>query len=99
MITHVVLIRWKDGISAAEVDAVLETARQLRKIDGVMGVAIHRNLGIAQPQYGKGIGHVFMIRVPDLAALETFRSHPTHKAYGQKFHPIAHDVTIVDIEE
>jgi hypothetical protein len=99
MINHIVLIRWREGISPTEIGNVVAAAWELRKISGVLDVGVYRNLGVAQAQYGKGIGHVFMIRLRDLQALEEFRPHPIHRDYGQTFFPSAAEVTIVDIED
>lgn len=95
MIEHIVLIRWKEGTSREQVDAVLALARIMEGIDGVRGVSCRPKLG--SNGRDKGIADVMVVRMADEAALARFGPHPLHKEFGARMVPLVEDLTIVDV--
>lgn len=95
MIEHIVLIRWKEGTSRGQVDAVFAEARIMEGIEGVRNVSCRPKLG--SNGRDKGVTDVLVVRMEDEAALGRFGSHPLHKEFGARMMPLVEDLTIVDV--
>lgn len=95
MIEHIVLIRWKEGISREQVSDVLDRARMLEGIEGVESVSTRRTYGTNKRDHG--ITDLMTLRLADAAALERFGLHDLHKEFGVHMTPLIEDVTIVDV--
>jgi hypothetical protein len=97
MIDHVVLIRWKDGHSRAEIEAVMAQARTMEGIDGVESITHRRTLGPIGGGRDKGVTDLMVVRVADEAALARFGPAPLHAAFGRIMKPMVEDLTIIDV--
>jgi hypothetical protein len=95
MIDHIVLIRWKDGLSRDAIDAVMAEARTMEGIDGVERITHRRTLGPTGRD--KGFTDLMVLRLADAAALARFGPAPLHAAFGAIMKPMVEDLTIIDV--
>lgn len=92
---HVVLFKFKDSSSQAEVDKVVEAFMALSdKIDVIQSLEWGTNNspeGLAQ-----GFTHCFLVTFASEADRDTYLPHPEHKAFVEVLGPHLDKVLVVD---
>lgn len=88
MIRHIVLIRFRSDIEAAEIEAALKQVVALRdKIDGI--VAINAGENNSPEALEKGFQHGFVVDFVDAATRDAYLPHPEHVIVGTKLVELA----------
>lgn len=83
MIRHIVLVKFKGSVSAAEREAIYDDLRALRgKIDGL--IADQYGSNVSPEGLGKGFADGFTMDFRDAAARNAYLIHPDHQAAGAK---------------
>lgn len=95
MISHVVLVRLKDSVSAPEAARFIEDARRvLGSVPGVENLRVGRGLG-AKSEVDHPYALVMEFR--DEAALEAYQVHPEHQRFVREIlGPIQDDKRVYD---
>ena len=95
MLRHVVLFKFKDAATPAQVKEVEDAFRALpSKIKEIKSLEWGTNNspeGLAQ-----GFTHVFFVTFDDEAGREVYLPHPDHKAFGKVLSPYLDKVLVVD---
>ena len=88
MLRHIVLVKFRSEVLAAEIDAALDQVAALReKIDGIVAVSVGAN--ISPEALEKGFRHGFVVDFTDEAARNAYLTHPDHVAVGGKLVELA----------
>ncbi|MEY8800602.1 Dabb family protein [Leisingera sp. XS_AS12] len=83
MIRHIVLIRFREDITTAEVaDIFAELHRIEGKIPGLLSITSGRSE--SPEKIERGYMHGFIADFTDWAALEAYQVHPAHKKLGAR---------------
>lgn len=83
MIRHIVLIRFRETVSEAEIAALFAGLHPIR--DQVAGIsAIHAGRSESPEQIERGYLHGFTIDFDNWAALAAYQAHPDHRALGAR---------------
>lgn len=83
MIRHIVLIRFRDTVSEAEIAALFADLHPIR--DQVAGIgAIHAGRSESPEQIERGYLHGFTVDFDSWAALAAYQAHPDHQALGAR---------------
>ncbi|QRR02846.1 Dabb family protein [Dyadobacter sandarakinus] len=95
MLRHVVLFKFKDSATPAQVKEVEEAFKALpKKIKEIKGLEWGTNNspeGLSQ-----GFTHVFFVTFENEAGREVYLPHPDHKAFGKVLGPYLDKVLVVD---
>jgi len=95
MLRHVVLFKFKDSATPAQVKEVEDAFRQLpSKIKQIKGYEWGTNNspeGLSQ-----GLTHCFLLTFESEADRAVYLPHPDHKAFGKLLGPFLDKVTVVD---
>jgi hypothetical protein len=95
-ILHIVLIKWKDGVSQAQIDEQLKITDTLTGIPGVEWV--HTGESFAGER-SLGFTHISLLRLKDREHLDNFRSHPLHQAMLPGFGALLDQGLVFDCDE
>ena len=92
---HVVLFKFKDGTSEADIKKVEEAFKALpAKIPEIKDFEWGTN---NSPEgLDKGFTHCFFLTFDSEEGRATYLPHPDHKAFGEVLGPFLEDVTVVD---
>jgi hypothetical protein len=78
MIQRIVLIKWKPGTTAAQIDEAVTKAQALvTGVDGVEQITFGTNVS----DRTHGFTHAIVIRLSDEEALSTYAEHPLRERY------------------
>ncbi len=81
MIRHVVLVKFREGVASAEIDAIFAELADLRKVlTGMLAFSAGPN--ISPEGLSRGFGHAFRCDFKDVAARDAYLDHPAHRAAG-----------------
>ncbi|PRD44161.1 stress responsive protein [Phyllobacterium phragmitis] len=82
MIRHIVLVRFREELNAAEIDNLLKSVHALQnRIEGILAVSSGAN---DSPEgLEKGFAHGFVVDFADAAARDAYLPHPAHVKVGQ----------------
>ena len=94
MIQHIVLFRWKGGVSADAVKAAIAQLFRLREIAGVSELAHGENFA----KYSDGHAYALTLRLRDNGALKAYWNDPIHKQIMDMIQPILDHALVVDFE-
>jgi len=95
LLRHVVLFKFKDGASPAQVNTIVEAFNQLQ----------HQIPEIVEYQWGTDVSvegkaneftHCFLVSFADEAGRDIYLPHPAHKAFVEILKPSLDKVTVVD---
>lgn len=92
---HVVMFKFKDSATPAQVEAVEKAFAELpSKIDTITGF----EWGTSESVEGKndGLTHCFFVTFKDKAGLETYIPHPAHVAFKEILIPILDKALVFD---
>jgi len=95
MVEHIVLIKLKDGVTAAQKQ---ELIRALRGMKGRIPGMIDLSAGETFTDRHKGYTVGLVVRLADKAALERYGPHPVHVPVKELVGQLADDVIAVDYE-
>ncbi|MCB0688420.1 MAG: Dabb family protein [Saprospiraceae bacterium] len=95
ILRHVVLFKFKDDASQANIDMVCQAFENLPKeISQIKGFEWGEN---NSPEgLNQGLTHAFLLNFSSEADRDAYLIHPAHKAFGKKLGPFLDKVTVVD---
>ncbi len=80
VLRHIVLYKFKDDATPAEVQDVVDTFAALpKKIDGI--VAFEHGTNVSPEGKSDGLTHVFVVSFANEQARDAYLTHPAHQAY------------------
>jgi hypothetical protein len=80
VLKHIVLYKFRDGLSAAEIDEVVQAFRMLPKqIDTVIG--FEHGTNVSQEGKSEGLTHAFVVSFRDEKGRDAYIAHPAHQEY------------------
>lgn len=80
VLKHVVMYKFKDDCTAAQVQEVIDAFSGLpKKVDTIIG--FEKGLNTSKEGKSDGLTHVFVVTFKDEAGLATYLKHPAHDAY------------------
>jgi hypothetical protein len=81
MVRHVVLLRFAATQSAADIDAIFHSLKQLQNhVDGILNISVGVNSSPEGLQ--RGYTHGFTVDFKDEAARDAYLPHPEHQKVG-----------------
>ncbi len=95
VLRHVVLFKFKEGTSAADIRKVENAFSALpSKIDAIYDYEWGTDVSVENLQ--KGFTHCFFVSFLSEADRATYMPHPAHKEFGDLLKPHLDDVVVVD---
>jgi hypothetical protein len=92
---HVVLFKFKEGTTPAEIQQVVEAFRELpKKIDAIQGFEWGTN--VSPEHKSEGFTHCFLVTFRDEQGRDAYLPHPAHKAFGMIARPHLDKVLVID---
>ncbi len=80
-VRHVVVFRYKDALSAADIERIRAAFCALPKL--IPGItALEHGVNNSPEGLNKRLTHVFQLTFTDAAARDTYLPHPAHAAFG-----------------
>lgn len=80
VLKHIVLYKFRDGLTPAEVDEVVQAFRALpKKIDTVIG--FEHGVNVSHEGKSEGLTHVFVVTFRDEKGRDAYIAHPAHQEY------------------
>lgn len=97
MIQHIVLLKWKDGTTDAQIDAAFGESQQLvDAIDSVERVSLGRN----RAKDDHGYTHALIVRLSDDDALSAYLGHPVRERFVRDvLGPLEEERIEIDVPE
>jgi len=97
MIQHLVLLKWKSGVNAAQKADATEKVRALQtKIPGITSFSGGNQ---CSPEgLGKGFQYGFVVTFVNAAARDAYLIHPEHKKVVEVLLAVIEDVVVLDYE-
>jgi len=97
MLRHLVLLKFKDEATPAEVGTIVQAFAALREaIDGVRD--LEWGTDVSPEGLAKGFTHAFLLSFDDAAARDAYLPHPAHLAFVARLQPLLADVLVIDYE-
>src|SRR5437868_2903726 len=97
MLRHVVLFKFKDGTSEADIQKVVAAFGELpKKVDTI--VDFEWGTDTSPEKKAQGFTHCFFVTFRDAAGRDTYLPHPAHKAFGGIAGPHLDKVLVVDYQ-
>lgn len=85
MITHIAILKWKDGANPNEIAQALEEVKHLRhKVAGLIAIHCGENFS----KWNDGFTHAIVVHAESQDALDAYREHPDHQAVASKIEAI-----------
>lgn len=95
VLRHVVLFKFLDSTTEAEVDEVAKAFAALpTKIDSI--IAFEWGTNVSPEGKADGFTHCFFVTFADEDGRDKYLPHPDHKAFGQLLRPKLEKVLVVD---
>ena len=92
---HVVLFKFKDGTSEAQVKEIVDAFRELKnKIDVIQDFEYGTDL--STENRSQGFTHCFFVTFADDKGRDAYLPHPAHKEFGALVGPRLDKVLVVD---
>ena len=92
---HVVLFKFKDGTTPAQVDEVIAAFRALKgKIDVIQD--FEYGTDVSTENKAAGFTHCFFVTFKDEKGRDAYLPHPAHKEFGKLVGPRLDKVLVVD---
>ncbi len=92
---HVVLFKFKDGTSEAQVNQIVDAFRELKKkIDVIQDFEYGTDL--STENRSQGFTHCFFVTFADDKGRDAYLPHPAHKQFGALVGPLLEKVLVVD---
>jgi hypothetical protein len=94
---HVVVFKFKEGVTKEQIEKVCEEFRGLRKkIPEVAGYKAGAN--ISPEGLNKGFTHCFIVTFKNTKDRDIYLDHPAHKEFAKGLGAVLADVFVVDFE-
>jgi hypothetical protein len=94
MIQHIVLFRWKGGVSADAVKAAVAQIFRLQEIAGVSELVHGENFA----KHSDGHAYALTLRLRDDSALKAYWRDPIHQQIMDMMRPILDQALVIDFE-
>lgn len=95
LLRHVVLFKFKDSASEADVREIVDAFRALPdQIDGITGFEWGTN--VSPEGLADGFTHCFFVTFRDERSRDEYLPHPDHKTFGEILGPHLDKVLVVD---
>jgi len=92
---HVVLFKFKDGTTAAQIESVERAFLALKgKIPAIQSIEWGTN--VSPEGLNQGFTHCFFLTFKSKAELEVYLPHPEHKKFGAMLQGLLDKVLVVD---
>lgn len=92
---HVVLFKFKDGTSKAQINEVVDAFRELKnKIDVIQD--FEYGTDVSTENRAQGFTHCFFVTFADDKGRDAYLPHPAHKEFGALVGPRLDKVLVVD---
>lgn len=102
MVRHIVLVQFKPGLAAAEIEGVFAALAALRSVLPGM-TAFHAGPNVSPEGMNRSFGHGFVADFADTAARDAYLEHPAHKAAGGRLVAAAaggrDGLLVIDLEQ
>lgn len=92
---HVVIVKFKDGTAAADIQKV-ETAFRALKTKIPQVAALEWGTNVSPENRAKGFTHCFVLSFKTEIDRDAYLVHPEHKAFGKILGPVMDDVFVID---
>jgi quinol monooxygenase YgiN len=97
MLRHIVLFRFKDSATPAQLDAL--TASLVRMVAQFPAITqFEWGPNVSLEGKNKEFSHAFVMTFTDAAALADYIPHPLHQAWVDELRPLEQDVLVIDFE-
>lgn len=81
-VKHVVVFKYKETATAAQIEEVTAAFKALKnKIPGIL--TFEYGINNSPENLNKGFTHVYLLTFKDAAARDTYLPHPEHKKFGE----------------
>ncbi len=95
LLRHVVLFKFKDGTTSAQIDEVVRAFRALKsKIDVIQDFEFGTDVSVENK--AQGFTHCFFVTFRDEKGRDIYLPHPAHKEFGALVGPRLEKVLVVD---
>ena len=95
ILRHVVLYKFKDDVTPAQIQEVIDAFSQLpKKVDTIIGY--EHGVNVSQEMKSEGLTHCFMVTFRDEAGRDAYIKSPAHEAYVQVVKDRREKVVVVD---
>jgi Stress responsive A/B Barrel Domain len=92
---HVVLLKFKDGTTAADIKKVEDAFRALpSKIKEIK--SLEWGINNSPESLNQGFTHCFFVSFSNEKDRAVYLPHPAHKAFGETLHPYLDKVLVID---
>ncbi len=95
LLRHVVIFKFKDSSSAADIQKVADTFFALKKIVPQI-VDMEWGINNSPENFNQGFTHCFMLSYKSEQDLASYQQHPAHKAFQEVLKPHMEKVFVVD---
>ena len=98
MTEHIVLLKLKDGVTEAQIQALHDGLIALKEKGSIPGIeSVTAGYNISPEGKDQGFGWGFIMRFTDEAARDAYLPHPDHKELAVTFlRPLVDDVLVFD---
>lgn len=95
VLRHVVLFKFKDSATKADIQQIVESFRKLpEQIDGIRN--FEWGTDVSPEGLSNGFTHVFFVTFEDEQSRDAYLPHPAHEAFGGIVGPHLEKVLVVD---
>lgn len=95
LLRHVVLFKFKDSCTTADVQKVVDAFSALpQKIDVIQGFEWGTDVGVEN--LSQGFTHCFLVTFRDAQGRDAYLPHPAHEEFKQLVRPLLDKVLVVD---
>jgi hypothetical protein len=95
LLRHVVLVKFKDSATAADVQKVTDAFAALpKKIDVIQDFEWGTDVGVEN--LSKGFTHCFLVTFRDAKGRDAYLPHPAHEEFKKLALPLVENVLVVD---
>jgi len=96
MIIHIVLFKWKSGVSKKQIQKVFSDLKNLKdKLEGIDDIKSGENFS----KYSEGFEYGLIVLAKDKKALENYRNHPLHLEIAKQIEIMEEKSIGVDFED
>jgi hypothetical protein len=95
LLRHVVLFKFKEGTTTAQIDEIVAAFKALKgKIDVIQDFEYGTDVGVENKS--QGFTHCFFVTFRDEKGRDAYLPHPAHKEFGQLVRPRLDNVLVID---
>jgi hypothetical protein len=95
---HIAILRFKESVTAAQADAVMDELRELRnKISQIKSFS--GGVNTSPEGLNKGLTHGFVMTFASAADRDAYLIHPEHEKIKARAIPLVEDIIVFDFED